>query len=159
MDLLTSEDGRKGVVIFGADLREDGPGGLAEQLDEEHFGGGQGLADGLGLPMLFEFNEQEVVAQLGLGNESGIGGAVLVKEPELAIVGMPGAVSVVMERQEISKPGHGGVGMLIIDGIIVIAGGGSDAWGRGGPGAPLAPFNDTLWAVSPGELRVAVAGE
>ncbi len=149
--LLPGQDGGKGIVIFGADLRKDGPGRLAEQLDKEHFGGGQSLADGLGLPMLLEFDEQEVVAQLGLGNARGITGAMLVQESKLTIVSMAGPIGVVMERQEVSEPGHGGVGMLIVDGIIVISRRGPDAWRYGGPGAPLG-----LFAV---RLRVEGAGE
>ena len=49
MDLLAGEHGGKGVVIFGADLGEERPVGMPEEIDEEHAGGGAGLADGLGL--------------------------------------------------------------------------------------------------------------
>ena len=54
-------------MIVGADLGEERPVGVPEQIDEEHACGGDGLADGFGLPMLLEFDEQEVVAQLGFG--------------------------------------------------------------------------------------------
>jgi hypothetical protein len=65
-------------VVFGADLGEEGPAGMAEEIDEEHGGSGQSLADGLGLPVLLEFDEEEIVAELGLGDRGRVAAAVLV---------------------------------------------------------------------------------
>ena len=158
MHLLAGEHGRKGVVIFGADLGKDRPVGLTEQLDKKHFGGGDGLADGLGLPVFFEFDEKEVVAQLGFGEGSRITSEVLVDEPELTIVSMAGAIGVVMQSQQVSKLGHGRVGMLIINGIGVVSGRGPNAWRKGGLGSPLALFGDGLGLLDARVVKVDVAG-
>ena len=97
MNLLASEHGRKGVVIFSADLSKDAPVRFSQEIDEAHFGGGEGLSDGLGLPMLLEFNKEEVFAQLGLRNDGGVTGEMFVDEPQLAIVGMAGPIGVVVQ--------------------------------------------------------------
>src|SRR5215204_4738608 len=68
MDLLACEHGRKRIVIFGADLREESPVGMLKESDEEQAGSGARLADGLGCPMFFELYEEEVVPQLSLGD-------------------------------------------------------------------------------------------
>ena len=124
MDLLAGEHGGQGVVIFGADLGKERPVGMPEEIDEEHAGGGEGLADGLGRPMLLELDEEEVVAQLGLGDGGRIAADVLVDEPELAVVGVPGSIGVVAQRQVVGKPGHGRIGMLVIHGVGVVPRGG-----------------------------------
>jgi hypothetical protein len=49
------------------------------------------LADGFGLPVLLEFDKQEVVAQLGLIDGGRITGAKLVDQAHLAVVGVTGA--------------------------------------------------------------------
>ena len=64
-DLVAREDGGQGVVIAGADLGKEGPIGVTQQLHEEHSGGGQRLAEGFGLPLFLELEEEEIVAQLG----------------------------------------------------------------------------------------------
>ena len=74
---------------------------------------------------------------------------MLVKEPQLAIVGMTGPIGVVTQRQEIGELGHGRVGMLVIDGIGVIASAGANAWRSSGLRSPLAlfgPSGSMLWA-------------
>src|ERR1035441_3087478 len=92
MHLLAREDFGQGVVILGADLGEDRPVGAPEQADKEHAGGGAGLANGLGLPMLLKLYEQEVVAQLRLGDGGRIAAQVLVNEPDLSVIGVPGEI-------------------------------------------------------------------
>jgi hypothetical protein len=96
-DLLSSEHGGKAVVILRADLGEDGPLGTLQQLDKEHARGGCGLADGFGTPPFFELHEKEVVAQLGFSDQSRIAFKMFVNEPELAIIGVAGAIGVVMQ--------------------------------------------------------------
>ena len=123
MDLLAGEHGGQDVVIFGLDLREQSPVGVSEEINEEHAGGGAGLADGLGSPLFLEFDEQEVLAELGFGDGSRVAAEVLVDEPELAVVGVPGAIGVVAQSQVIGKLGHGGIGVLVIDGVGVVSGG------------------------------------
>src|SRR5262249_19782324 len=114
-DLLAREDGGKCVVIFGLDLREQSPVSMPEEINEEHAGGGTCLADGLRGPMFFELNEQEVVTQLSLGDRSRVAADVLVNEPELAIVRMPGSIGVVAQSQMLGEAGHGRIRMLIVD--------------------------------------------
>ena len=129
MDLRTGQDGGENVVVLGADLPEDGPVGVTEKIDKELTGSGESLADGLRPPVLLQLDEQEVVAQLDLREESGVDGEVLVDESELAVVGMPGAIGVVAEGESLGKLAHGVVGMLVIDGIDEVPGGGAE--GRG----------------------------
>ena len=150
MNLLASQDRGKRVVIFGADLGEDRPVRLAQEIDEAHFGGGEGLADGFGLPMLLEFDEEEIVAQLLLGDGGGVTGEIFVEESKLSIIGMAGPVCVVMQSQEIGEPSHGLIGVVIIDGVGVIAGTGPNAWRSGGLRSPLALLS------AKGSLRAAV---
>ena len=51
MDLLTGEDGGKSVVIAGANLGEESPVAMVEEIDEEEAGCGDGLTDGFWLPI------------------------------------------------------------------------------------------------------------
>ena len=135
MDLLAGEHGGQGVVIFGLDLREQRPVGMPEEINEEQAGGGAGLADGLGRPVFLELDEEEVVPELRLGDRDRVTAEVLVNEPKLAVVGVPGAIGVVAQRQVLGKPGHGRIRMLIIDGIGVVSGGGPNrGQGSGRPG-------------------------
>ena len=53
MDLLRGEDAGKGVVIACANLGEESPVAMVEEIDEEEAGCGDGLTEGFGLPMLF----------------------------------------------------------------------------------------------------------
>src|SRR5262249_16534982 len=115
MDLLTSQNSGQSAVIFGADLGENGPVWFAEQIDKAHFSSGDGLANGLGFPVLLEFDEKEVVAQLGLGDEGGITADMFVDEPDLAIIGMASAIGIEAESQKVRQLIHGGVRVVIID--------------------------------------------
>ncbi len=72
---------------------------MTGKVDEEHGGGGQSLTDGLGLPLLLELYEQEVIAQLRLGDGCRIAAQVLVNEPQLAVVGVPRAIGIVAQGQ------------------------------------------------------------
>ena len=121
MNLLAGEHGGKSVVIFGSDLGKESPVGMPEEIDEKHAGGSAGLTDGFGCPMLPEFYEEEVVAQLSLGDRGRIAAGVLVDEPELAVVGVPGTIGVIAERQVVSKPGHRRIRMLVIHGVGVVS--------------------------------------
>src|SRR5262249_55182192 len=115
---------RKGVVIFGADMREESPISMLEEADEKHSGGGEGLADGLGCPMLFELHKEEIVTQLSFGERGGGAAKRVVGKPELAIVGMPGSVGVVAQSQVVGEPAHGSIRMLIIDRVGIVSRGG-----------------------------------
>src|ERR1017187_10343852 len=103
VDLLAGEHGGQRVVVLGADLGEERPVLMPEEFDEEHAGCGQSLADGLGLPMLLELYEQEVVAQLRLGEGGWIAAQVLVNQPDLSVIGVPGAVGVVAQGEVIGE--------------------------------------------------------
>ena len=81
LDLWAGEHGRKRVVILGANLRKDRPVRFAQQLDKEHFGRGQCLPDAFGFPVLLQFDEKEVFAQLGFGDGGWITTEILVNEP------------------------------------------------------------------------------
>ena len=84
--------------------------------------------------MLLELYEQEVVAQLRLGDGGRIAAQVLVNEPDLSVIGVPGAVGVVAQREVIGELGHGRVGMLVIHRVGEVPRGGPD--GRQGLGGP-----------------------
>ena len=159
VDLLAGQHGWETVMIFGADLGKDLPLRFAQEIDEAHFGGGQGLADGFGLPMLFEFNKQEVVAQLRLGDDSGVTGEMLVDEPDLAIIGVACSIGVVVQSQQVGEPGHGLVGVIIIHGVGVVSSGGPNAWRNRGLGSPLALLGEGRDAVGAVRFLVDVAGE
>jgi hypothetical protein len=124
VDLLPGEHGGKCVMIFSLDLREESPVGMPEEINEEHTGGGTRLADGLGCPMFFELYEKEVVTQLSLGDGGRVAAEVLMDEPELAVVRVPGSIGVVAQSQVLGEPGHGGVRMLIIDRVDIVSRGG-----------------------------------
>jgi len=159
MDLLAGEHRGKGVVIFGADLGKDCPGRLAEQIDKKHFGGGQSLSNGLGLPMLLELYEEEVVAQLGFGNGSRITGQMFVDEPQVPIIGMASAIGVVTQSQEVGVTRQGRVRVLVVDGIGVVPGRGPNARRCGGLRAARALFGHGLGLAKAAMLEVEVAGE
>ena len=124
--LLSGEDWRKGVVIFDPKLGEDAPVGVAEQIDEEQADGSPGLTEGFGLPVFLEFDEEEVVAELGLSEQCGIASEVFVEQPHLTVVGMAGAIGVVAKGQRLGQSGHGIEGMLIVDRVGELPSRGSD---------------------------------
>ena len=139
VDLLAGEHFGQGVMVLGADLREQAPVGMAEKVDKEHTGGGASLADGLGLPMLLEFYEEEVLAKLRLGEGGRIAAEVLVNQPDLAVVGVPGAVGIVAQGQVIGERGHGRVRMVVVDRVGIVPRGGTDQGnGLGRPGSRVA---------------------
>lgn len=106
VDLLTGEHGGQGVMVFGADLREDQPVGVPQLVDEEHACRSAGLVNGLGLPMLAQLDHEEVVAQLGLGERKRIGAEMLVNQPQLAVIRVSGAIGVVTQGQQLSEASH-----------------------------------------------------
>jgi hypothetical protein len=112
---------RQRVVILGADLDEDLPIGVAQVVDEEHARRRAGLANRFGLPVLAELDHEEVVAQLSFGERDRIGAEMLVDQPQLAVIGVPGAIGIVTQRQQLGEAGHRFVGVLVIDGIINLA--------------------------------------
>ena len=117
MHLLAGEHGGKDVVILGADLGEDAPQGALEQLDKEELGAGQRLADGLGLPVLLELDEKQVVAQMRFLEGGRIALEVLVKQAHRAVVRVTGALGVVAQCEQLGELRHRRVGMLVIDRI------------------------------------------
>jgi len=123
VDLLAGEHGRKGVVIFGANLGKDPPLSVTKQIDQEHLGGGEGLPDALGPPALLELNKEEVVAQLGLAQGRGVTAEVLVDQAQLTVIGMTGPIGVVAQSQKLGEAGHRLVGMLIVDGVDILPSG------------------------------------
>ena len=128
--LLAREHAGQGVVILGADLAQDRPVSVAQEIDEELATGRLGLAGGFGLPLLFQLDEQEVVADLGLGELGRIDGEVFVHQAQLPVVGVAGAIGVVAQGQGLGVARHRLVGMLVIDGVDEIPRRGSDGGGR-----------------------------
>ena len=126
MDLLPGKHGWKRVMIFSLDLREQSPVAVSEEINKEQAGSGARLADGLGRPMFFELYEEEVVAQLSLGDRGRVTADVLVNESELAVIRVPGSIGVVAQSQVIGKPGHRGVRMLIVHRADKVSRGGPD---------------------------------
>ena len=108
-------------MILGANLREDHPVGVPELVDEEHVGGRASLANGFGLPVLLELDPEKVVAQLAFGERHRIGAEMLVDQAQLAVIGVPGAVGIVAQRQQLGEAGHRLAGMLVVDGIDILA--------------------------------------
>ena len=74
--------------------------------------------------MFFEFDEQEVVPQLRLGDSGWVAANVLVDEPQLAVVRVPGSVGVVAQRQMLGEPSHRRVRMVIVHRVGEVSGGG-----------------------------------
>lgn len=68
---------------------------MAEQVDEELTAGGESLADVLGPPLFLEFDEEEVVTELVIREESRIKGEVFVDQTTLPAVGVTGPVGTV----------------------------------------------------------------
>src|SRR3974390_1718200 len=99
LNLLAREHSWKCVVILGADLRKEGPVRSAEQLDKEHSGRGQSLPDAFGFPVLLQFDEKEIFAQLGFGDCGCITTEMLMNEPDLPIVRVPRSIGVVTQSQ------------------------------------------------------------
>jgi hypothetical protein len=130
VDLSASENSGQSIMILGADLGEDRPVGVAEQIEEEQARGGEALTDGLWLPVLGEFDEDEVVAQLILGKEGGIAGEVIVDEADLTVVGVACAIGVVAQGQLLGESRHGGIGMVVVDGVDEIPWSGTNGGGR-----------------------------
>ena len=131
MDLLTGEDGGKGVVIAGANLGEESPVAMVEEIDEEEAGCGDGLTDGFWLSMLLELHEEEILTELSFGERGRIGGEVGVEEPDMTVIGVASAIGVVAQGKEIRELSHGRVGMLVIDRINKLACRGAEAWRLG----------------------------
>jgi len=130
MNLLASEDRGQCVVVLGADLPKDGPAGVTQQVVKKLTGSGDGLADGFGLPTLFKFDEQEVVAQLGLGELGWVAAEVLVQQAQLTVIGVAGAIGVVAQGQSLGELSHGIEGMLVFYRVDILSSGGSDGGGR-----------------------------
>jgi hypothetical protein len=82
----------------------------------------------------------------------------LVDEPELTIVSMASPIGVVAQSQEVSKLGHGWVGMLIIDWVGVVSSRGPNAWRRGGPRSQLALLSLKTSLGTAVRLVVEIAG-
>jgi hypothetical protein len=131
--------------------------GVSEQIDKEHAGDGAGLADRLGLPVFPEFDEQEIIEELSFGDNAGIDVEVLMNETKVTVIRVPGSIGVVPESQEISEPGHGIKGMLVIDRVYILAFTGSNVWRNRRLRAPLAGFVRD-WIVGQGMLWAGGVG-
>lgn len=68
---------------------------MTEEVDEELVTGGLGHADGLGLPLLLELDEKEVVTELGLGQQRRVRSKVLMDETQLTVVRVTRSIGVV----------------------------------------------------------------
>ena len=130
MNLLAGENGRQSIMIFGADLEEHLPVGAAEEVVEKHPGGGHSLADRFGLPLLLEFDEEEVVAQLSFGQLGWIASEVFVEQAQLTVISVAGAIGVVAQGQGLGEAGHTVERMLVIYRVDILPSGGSDRGGR-----------------------------
>lgn len=90
---------------------------MTQLIDEEEPGTRGRLPDRLGPPVFDRLDVQEIVAQLGLVQGSGITIEVIHDEPELPVIGLPGAGVIVAQRQPFGILGHGSVAMLILQRI------------------------------------------
>lgn len=77
--------------------------------------------DGFGLPTFAEFDEEEIVPDLHFVQRRGIGITKFLNLPDLKVVGMPGAVGIIVKREQIGDPRHGWKRMFVIDRIGIIA--------------------------------------
>ena len=110
-----------------------------------------GLADGFGLPVLLQLDEQKVVAQLRFGEGGRIALELFVDQANLPVISMAGTIGIVMEREELRKARHGLVRMGVIHGIGVLASRGANG-SRGSGGG-------VRWCARLGAVEVGVAGE
>ena len=117
------------------------------------------MADGFGFPVLLQFDEKEIFAQLGFGDRGWITIEMLVNEPQLAIVRVTRSIGVVTQSQQIGKLGHCRVGMFIIDGIGIVARSGPNAGRRDGLRSALAPLRARGNLGAAVRLTVEIAGE
>ena len=121
VDLLAGEHGRKLVMVLGFDLRKDGPVVVAELIDKEKPGRGDGLSDGPRPPALDRLDVEDVVAKLVLGNHFRIAGAVLVDEAHVPVVGIAGAVGIGAQGQPLGKLRHRRVRMVVRERVVALA--------------------------------------
>jgi hypothetical protein len=84
---------------------------------------------------------------------------MLVDQPDLPIVSMASPIRVILQGQQVSKVGHGLIGMVIIDGIVIVSGRGPKAGRSGGFGSPLALLGIRLGLLAARLVKVDVAGE
>jgi len=93
VDLLAGEDMRERGGILGFDLRKDAPVVLAEDVGEEEFGDGNGLAYGFGHPMLDGLDIEDVVAELVFGERNWIAPEMITQEAYGSVIRITGARS------------------------------------------------------------------
>ena len=161
VNLAAGKHGGQRIVIADADLGENRPVVVPQELDVEHAGGGNRLADGFGPPMLLEFDEEEIVAQLSFGEAGRIAAQMLMHQAQLTVVGVAGAIGIIVQGQELGKARHGIVGMAVIHGIGVSPGRSGHHRRAGGFALPLVArrVGDIALPRGGGTLEVAVAGE
>ena len=117
------------------------------------------MPDGFGHPLLAEFDEDKVMPELGLGNGFRIHFEVVVDQADMSIIGMTGAVGVIMKSQEIGEPGHGGIRVVVIHWIGIITGGGTIAggWDAGSVWLQIGSFaSNGIVGLRVGEWRLGV---
>jgi hypothetical protein len=91
-DLLDTEDDRKSGAMADDELAEDAPRGIqAQEIAVEDPEADLGLVHGAGLVVFLLSEEEEVIADLLLGERSGIGPVVLGQEPDVGDVAVDGA--------------------------------------------------------------------
>jgi hypothetical protein len=112
-DLGARQDLRQHVMVFGADLAEDRPILACEHLAVKEPATGGALADRFWLPVLFGFNEEEIVPDLSLCNGGWISLEMLVDQPHCAVVAMLGANRIITQREHLGEFTHRRVRMLV----------------------------------------------
>ena len=112
-DLVAGEDNRQGIKIPGADLGKDRQRFLPEKILKEGLQAGDSLPHGVGLPVLFEFEKKQILADLVFGEQLRIAAKMLLQDAQLAVVGVAGAVAIMTQRQQLGVAGHGVVGMVV----------------------------------------------
>jgi hypothetical protein len=112
-DLLASEHDGQLIVILGSNLGEDNPVRVAFKIDEEHSGRSDALANGLGLPELYRFDVEQIIAHLAFAEGGGIAPEVFVDEAHGPVIGVAGGDRVVAQGQQLGELGHRGPGMIV----------------------------------------------
>ena len=93
-------------MVLGLDLGKDRPIGVAELIDEEVFGRGERLANGLRFPLFDRLDVKEVVTELRFRDQGRITAEVLMNETHVAVVGGGSSLIVVPQHQSSCELGH-----------------------------------------------------
>ena len=108
-DLLPREDQRESLGRGNADLLEHGPvGGDAQAVAEEAAQGAAGQLHGRAAEALLLAQEEEVSAELILGQRGGVGPVVFGQLADVADVFVPGGLAVIFELDKVGELCDGG---------------------------------------------------